>query len=215
VLVFHGLNVHAQESELFIGASSSLEHVDLTFGEGNNVSSRTNPELLGFSIMVDLTFNINRTLRVTSGIGYSQKGYEYGYNFIFNDPNDPFIPNKTSVLIHFVRVPFLVGFRIIKKRFDIIPSAGLQFEFLVKKTEKTIYEDGSMKESDLSTGQYASLWPSVVVRIAFEYAFHNKLKVDIIPFAYATSLSYDGHPDSRIITQSVCWGVKAGISYKL
>lgn len=113
-----------------------------------------------------------------------------------------------------VSIPLSVSYRIDKKKFSVIPSAGVAANFITSAKVKTEVSDALNKETVNITGLdgMKRFYTSFVADINFQYNLNNKLAFNVLPsFKYALSPITK---NNVVKTFPYSFGIGAGLTFK-
>lgn len=177
----------AQDHKIAVGFTGSVDistldfdlyDTDSPFSPGNE--KRTNP---GYSYGMRIQYNFNDLLFLRTGLFYATKVFSYQYHYIFNDPEDPFIPKESRLRVYHLGVPLMLGHHVVnKEKFKLSPSAGFVGEFYSGQQETTTFEDNSEEETDF-LNQHLNHLLSAQINIGLEYHFSSRFYLTAEPYA--------------------------------
>ena len=153
-----------------------------------------------------------------------QIAYKYitssGYGFIkpgFGLPpviGDSIKSDEAQHNLQVVSIPLSVSYRIDKKKFSIIPSAGLSANFITSAKVKTEVSDALNRESVNITGLdgMRRFYTGFIADINVQYNINGKLAVNLLPnFKYALSPITK---NNVVKTFPYSFGLGAGLTFK-
>jgi hypothetical protein len=113
-----------------------------------------------------------------------------------------------------ISIPFSVSYRIDKKKFSIIPSAGLSANFITSAKVKTEVSDALNKETENIIGLYGMkrFYTGFIADVNVQYNINNKLAINLLPtFKYAVSPITK---NNVVKTYPYSFGLGAGLTFK-
>lgn len=179
---------YSQDSKITIGVAGSFDAYSVTYLENPNptISYREYQFLNGFSMGGRFEYDISKKLTFRSGVFYVNKGYTVDYYFSFSQPNDPLIPQKSTIKVGFISVPLMIGYEVLTaEKFRITPAFGVVVSGKIHESEVTVYQDGSERKSDLSelyTPVLSSSQFSVQANLGFSYFLTDNIFVLLEPY---------------------------------
>lgn len=209
--------------------------------EKEAVSKRERHES-SYSAGISITRQVSKHIGVKTGVAFSntaiaispeeiyavqqngQVAYKYitssGYGLIkpgFGLPpavGDSIKSAEAQHNLQVVSVPLAISYRIDKKKFSIIPSAGLAANFITSAKVKTEVSDALNKETVNITGLdgMKRFYTSFVADVKFQYNINRRLSLNLLPsFKYALSPITK---NNVVKTFPYSFGIGAGLTFK-
>lgn len=188
---------------------------DGTMFSGSVVSSRNNQEVakFGYTVGLNIYFNITSRAAFETGIQYSNKGYKTKLmDLVWLQP-DPSLPTKGKFIynISYLDIPAKINLTFGEKKLRFCAGAGLAVNFLIKQTITSIqnYTNGDTKrKTSSSNNNYKKLNLSPIISAGFDYTFNNKNSLKVEPtFRYGILKIIDAPVSENL------WNVGLNIGY--
>ncbi|MBV6485511.1 MAG: hypothetical protein KFKLKKLM_02081 [Flavobacteriales bacterium] len=173
----------SQENEFSLGVVGSYDNYSLQALESFGSNVYTFDIISAYALGIDFRHQTTNQLFIESGLLYTEKGYKVDYHFIFIDPNDPFLPKKSTVKLKCLGVPIMLGYNIKKSdKLNFYTSVGFLNEIVFDISETSTFEDDSIKESNNVSKKIAKFFLSAQLNFGFGYQFNDKVELNISPY---------------------------------
>ena len=210
-VVFSALQANGQENRLSFGSAVSIDKYNFNFKPFDGIEQTQKTEL-AYSIGLRLQYDIHEKMSLRSGVLYSGRTYKTIYAFSPISSGDPSIPRSSSLNLEYLNIPLMIGFNVLKnEKFTLVPSAGFLSEFLLGRTETSIFEDNSKSPSDFLSMKLASILCSTQVNVGVEYHFSRKVYLTFEPYL---RYGINKRDDEIMNSNPVSFGALLSINYR-
>lgn len=210
-VVFFAFQANGQENRLSFGSAFSIDKYNFNFKPFDGIE-QTQKTDLAYSFGLRLQYDIHDKMSLRSGVMYSGRTYKTMYAFSPISSGDPSIPRSSSLNLSYLSIPLMIGFNVLKnEKFTLMPSAGFVSEFLLARTETSIFEDNSNSASDFLSRNLASILYSTQVNVGVEYHFSRKVYLTFEPYLRYGLNTWD---DEIMNSNPVSYGALLSINYR-
>ncbi|TAH27720.1 MAG: PorT family protein [Cytophagales bacterium] len=140
---------------------------------------------VGYTVGLNVCFNIKKFVGLETGIQYSNKGYQTKkMNYAFVQP-EPSLPEQLKLIynFHYIDIPLKVNFTIGKKKVRFFTSVGLVTNILIKETETSLvyYSDHTDKKINPTYFDYNKVNISPTISAGIDYKINNRMNLRVEP----------------------------------
>lgn len=167
-----------------------------------------------YSAGVTVAYKLNADTRISSGILYSNKGYQTE-KLTFQSSSDPALPNELQIRynMNYIDIPLLFNYRFGQKKWRFSIGAGIRANVFLREMQTSIeyYDDKVDRESTETEFDYNRLNISPQLEIGVIYDLHERFYVSACPtFNYGIIKIIDAPITAYLFTG----GVNIGIHFK-
>jgi hypothetical protein len=171
---------------------------------------------VGYTVGINVLFNLKSNMSVESGIQYANKGYQTKMlETVSFQPNDPLAPEKAKFIYHFhyLDIPLKFNYVFGNRKIRYISSIGVTGNIFLKETQTSIrdYADRTEKTPTSSGFEYERLNISPTISIGIDYKINNKMNFRIEPtFRYGVMKIIDAPITAYLFSGGVNFGFYYG-----
>ena len=140
---------------------------------------------VGYTLGLNVCFNIKKFVGLEAGIQYSNKGYQTKkQDLAFGQPN-PSLPNQSKFVYdyHCIDIPVKVNFTIGKKKVRLFTSVGLTTNVFIKETQTSFwyYSNHTDKKTNTANYDYNKVNLSPMVSVGIDYKINGRMNLRVEP----------------------------------
>lgn len=140
----------------------------------------------GYSIGLNVCFNIKKFISLESGMHYSNKGYQtIKQDYTVSQP-DPVIPDQSKFIysFHYIDIPLKLNLMLGQHKIRYFTSVGLTTNFFIKEvvTNLSYFSDRTVKTKYKSDYNYQHLNLSPTFSIGIDYKIKDNMSLRIEPY---------------------------------
>jgi hypothetical protein len=173
-----------QNSRWGVGAVVALEQSEYFYTTYAHRGEECEP-MLGYGFGLEVGYNLGERWTLKSGLTYFEQGFKLHIDYDYLRVGYPHIPIYTKHQYGHIRIPFLVGYNILKiGNFSIRPEVGGFVGFQVKYIPMTQWADDNQTWYPFETeGMNTTMW-GLRAGLGLDYSINQHMGLGVTPYLF-------------------------------